>query len=309
VIIATPGRLLHILKNNTTPQFTLKRIKFLVLDEADRLLSKSFQETFSEIMEELPQKRQTMLFSATMTPNLKRLSSVALTNPYFHDTSPTSIYELPEGLRQEYCLVTSTVKDCYLVYIINKFLELPSMIVFVSSRRDCETVHIMLKELKLSVTQLHSLMHQDQRNHSIQSFKAGITKILVATDVASRGLDIPTVGLVINYSIPQNPEDYVHRVGRTARAGRGGLAISLITQYDVDPVLAIEEDTKTKMKEFEHDENQVLLGLNKALTAKQVAIMHLDDNGFFAKLDRFNEHKKMQNKESVQNQKKRKRED
>jgi len=229
-----------------------------------------------------------------MTPNLKRLSSVALTNPYFHDTSPSTIYELPEGLKQEYCLVTSTVKDCYLYYIINKFLELPSMIVFVSSRRDCETVYIMLKELQLSVTQLHSLMHQDQRNQSIQSFKSGITKILIATDVASRGLDIPTVGLVINYNIPQNPEDYVHRVGRTARAGRGGLAISLVTQYDVDPVLAIEEDTKTKMTEFEHDENQVLLGLNKTLTAKQVAIMYLDDKGFYDKLDRFIEHKKNQ---------------
>jgi len=311
VIVATPGRLSHILRDNTCPGFTLKRIKFLVLDEADLLLSKNFQETFSEIMKELPKKRQTMLFSATMTPNLKRLSSVALSNPYFHDTSPKSLYELPEGLKQEYCLVSPTVKDCYLFYLIKRFSELPSIMVFVSSRRDCETIYIMLKELQIKVTQLHSIMHQDKRNQSIQSFKSGNTKVLVATDVASRGLDIPAVGLVINYNIPQTSENYVHRVGRTARAGRGGTAISLITQYDVESVLTIEENTKSKMTLLEHDEEEVLLLLNKAITAKQVAILYLDDSGFYEKLGRFEEHKKNQkdpNFQSVSTPKKRKRE-
>jgi ATP-dependent RNA helicase DDX49/DBP8 len=231
------------------------------------------------------------------------VSFVNLNKPVYHDTSPKSLFELPPGLKQEYFLVTGIVKDCYLYYILTQHSNLSSMIVFVSSRNTCETIYLMLKKLKFNCTQLHSIMLQKKRIQSINSFRSGISQILIATDVASRGLDIPTVGLVVNYDIPNNAETYVHRVGRTARAGRAGLSISLIMKKDIHSILQIEEKTQTKMVECKADEDDILLDLNAALTAKQTAILYLDDNGFYDKVKRFNEHKK------VPMRKKRKRKD
>eukprot|EP01124_Arcella_intermedia_P018098 TRINITY_DN25068_c0_g1_i1.p1 TRINITY_DN25068_c0_g1~~TRINITY_DN25068_c0_g1_i1.p1 ORF type:complete len:489 (+),score=104.39 TRINITY_DN25068_c0_g1_i1:23-1468(+) len=296
VVVATPGRLLHILSSGNCPGFTLKRIKFLVLDEADQLLSEDFREQFTEIMKEIPKKRQTLLFSATMTPNLKRLAEISMSDPYFHDTSPVNFYQIPEGLKQELVTVSIVVKDAYLYYFI-KTHSAPksSIMIFVSNRKDCETIYLMLKELELPVTQLHSSMKQEKRLQSINSFRSGVNTILVATDVASRGLDIPAVSLVINYNVPQIPENYVHRVGRTARAGRGGRAITLVTAPDVEAVLAIEDVTGEPIDNLEINEDNVLVDLNRVMKAKQAAILVLTDSGFYGKVEQQIESKREKN--------------
>lgn len=291
IIISTPGRFEHLVKSTTLLNFTLKRAKFLVLDEADKLLTPRFQDSLAYILPLLPPvtARQTLLFSATMTKNLERLGAAfqGLKKPFSFDaTENNEVYALPKTLTQEYILVPPVMQECYLVFLLSQFRDI-SVIVFVSDKSICETIHVLLKDLGMSVVHIHSMMKQSERLEAIHLLKSGLIKILVATDVASRGLDIPCVGLVVNYSLPEDCPNYIHRVGRTARAGRSGRAISIITQYDVEHVLEVESATQTKMVEYPHDHDDVMAFLNKTLAAKQVAMLHLDENGFFEKVERY----------------------
>ncbi|KAF9588336.1 hypothetical protein IFM89_008766 [Coptis chinensis] len=230
VIIATPGRIKVLIEQNPDIEAVFKRTKFLVLDEADRVLDVGFEEELRVIFKCLPENRQTLLFSATMTENLQTLLELSANKAYFYQA-----YEgvrTVESLKQQYLFIPENLKDVYLLHILSKMedMGIRSAIVFVSKCKTCHLLSLLLEELDHSAAALHSHQSQALRLSALQRFKSGQVPVLLATDVASRGLDIPTVDLVINYDIPRHSEDYVHRVGRTARAGRGGLAVSLVTQ-------------------------------------------------------------------------------
>ena len=172
-------------------------------------------------------------------------------------------------LDQKYILTPASVRDSYLVYILREHAENKSVIIFTHTCKNCQTLANMLWKCDLPCVALHSLKSQGERLAGLATFKSGLVKILVATDVASRGLDIPQVELVINSNVPASPKDYIHRVGRTARAGRGGMAITLVTQYDVDRVKQIEATINTKLVEFETNENEVLPLLRAVMVARR----------------------------------------
>ncbi|KAJ3162820.1 hypothetical protein HDU86_003794 [Geranomyces michiganensis] len=279
VIVATPGRLVdHI--NSSTDAVNLKRLKFLVLDEADRLLDDTFADDLAVILDQLPKKRQTLLFSATMTDEIKELNFSAQEDrrPFVYQCNTR--FDTVEKLDQRYVFISSTVRDAYLAHLIRTSFEGKTMIIFTGKCRTCERLRVMLRELGLRSTALHAQMSQADRLGSLAKFKSGIVPILIATDVGSRGLDIPSVQVVLNYELPADATDYVHRVGRTARAGRGGQSVALVTQHDINVLLNIEQKTGRKMEELPVPENDVLEILNEVALAQRVANMHLTDNDF-----------------------------
>lgn len=279
VVVSTPGRLADHLESCNT--FTLGRIKFLVLDEADRLLEGHFNEQLKTIFSALPKSRQTLLFSATITKTLEELRSVAMTDPFFY-TAPAEVATVEE-LDQRYVLTPSHVRDAYLVHVLQRFLNsVPkgSVVIFTSTCKNCQVLSMALKSLGFANVALHSQLPQRERLAALASFKSNTTRVLVATDVASRGLDIPCVELVLNHNVPSVPKDYVHRVGRTARAGRGGMALTLVTQYDVNLLRAIEELINTKLSLHPTKESEVLKILTQVSVALREAEIRLDEQDF-----------------------------
>ena len=195
-------------------------------------------------------------------------------------------------LDQKYILTPASVRDSYLVYILREHAENKSVIIFTHTCKNCQTVANMLWKCDLPCVALHSLKSQGERLAGLATFKSGLVKILVATDVASRGLDIPQVELVINSNVPAAPKDYIHRVGRTARAGRGGMAITLMTQYDVDRVKQIEATINTKLVEFETNETEVLPLLRAVMVARREAQLKVRSSAVLEKR-MINKRKKM----------------
>ena len=278
VIVATPGRLVDFMIGSTPPY--LKRLRFLVLDEADRLLDGGFGSDLGVILAALPSKRQTLVFSATMTKNLEELQSMSFENECFHfDANPEQELAIVETVEQQYVFIPAKVKECYLVEILET-LEPKSTIIFTATCEACQFVHELLAELEIDSAPLHSVLAQGKRMASLARFKSGLVNVLVATDVAARGLDIPQVDLVLNFDIPREPASYVHRVGRTARAGREGRALSLVTQYDIKLVLAIEEATGSKLVEHKVEEEAVLRRMSRVSKAMRSAKLTLIDGEF-----------------------------
>ncbi|WBW73951.1 ATP-dependent RNA helicase Dbp8 [Schizosaccharomyces osmophilus] len=288
VVVATPGRLADLIRSNG-PETTagLQRVKFLVMDEADRLLSSTFADDLGDCFSSLPpsENRQTLLFTATITDAIRQLKE----KPTKGNKPPLCLYEIesdkisvPSTLQQDYVFVASHVREAYLVHL----LSIPenaekSVIIFVNRTHTAELIYSMLRLLEFRSTELHSQMAQRERINSLGRFRAEVARILVATDVASRGLDIPSVQLIINYDLPRDPDDYIHRVGRTARAGRSGQAISVVTEHDVELVHAIEDRVGSTMSEYEHaSENKVLERLKEVTDAKRQASLEMIDRGF-----------------------------
>ncbi|KAI8065531.1 P-loop containing nucleoside triphosphate hydrolase protein [Gongronella butleri] len=274
VIIATPGRLRDHLESSSGA-VDLSRVQFLVLDEADRLLSSTFVSDLGILFGKMPEKRQTLLFTATMTESILALKE-GKKKPFVHvcqgDTMTVAT------LDQHYLFVPTQVKMVYLTHLLRSTdFEDKSAIIFCGRCSTAETITITLKQLGIRCTALHSDMSQQQRLDSLGKFRAEVVKVLVSTDVGSRGLDIPSVEWVINFDIPRDPTDYIHRVGRTARAGRTGQSIAIVSEKDVNLIQNIEEKTNTKMVEYELDENKVLESMTEVTTAKRVASMVNDD--------------------------------
>lgn len=304
VVIATPGRIKVLIEQNPDIPPVFSRTKFLVLDEADRVLDVGFEEELRAIFQCLPKSRQTLLFSATMTSNLQTLLELSANKAYFYEAYEG--FKTVESLKQQYIFIPKNVKDVYLQYILSKIKDIGvrSAIIFVSTCRICQLLGLLLEELEIDAASLHSYKSQSLRLSSLHKFKSGQVPILVATDVASRGLDIPTVDLVINYDIPRFPQDYVHRVGRTARAGRGGLAVSFVTQNDVDLIHEIEAVLGKQLEKFDCKENEVLVDITKVYKAKRVASMKMMDDGFEEKAESRKAQKlKMQNERKGRNKK------
>ncbi|XP_075063570.1 putative ATP-dependent RNA helicase DDX49 [Mixophyes fleayi] len=282
VVIATPGRLAdHIRSSNT---FSIKKIRFLVLDEADRLLEQGctdFTQDLQVILGAVPAQRQTLLFSATLTDTLQDLKSIAMNKPFFWES--TSEVRTVEQLDQRYILVPEKVKDAYLVHLIQKFQDEHedwSIMIFTNTCKNCQILNMMLREYSFPSVALHSMMKQKQRFAALSKFKSSVFKILIATDVAARGLDIPTVQVVINHNTPGLPKIYIHRVGRTARAGRAGMAITLVTQYDIHLVHAIEAQINMKLEEFAVKESEVLQILTQVNVTRRECEIKLECTDF-----------------------------
>ncbi|QSS65348.1 ATP-dependent RNA helicase DRS1 [Histoplasma capsulatum] len=230
VIIATPGRFIDHMRNSAS--FTVDTLEILVLDEADRMLEDGFADELNEILTTIPKSRQTMLFSATMTNNVDKLIRVGLSRPVrlMVDAKKQTV----GTLIQEFVRLRPGREEKRLGYLIVlcKNIYKDRVIVFFRSKKEAHRVRIIFGLLGLKVTELHGSMSQEQRIKSVESFRDGKVSFLLATDVASRGLDIKGVETVINYEAPQSHAIYLHRVGRTARAGRSGRACTLAAEPD-----------------------------------------------------------------------------
>ncbi|XP_052878238.1 DEAD-box ATP-dependent RNA helicase 10-like isoform X3 [Gossypium arboreum] len=274
VIVGTPGRLVDHLTN--TKGFSLRMLKYLVLDEADRLLNEDFEKALDDILNVIPRDRYTYLFSATMTKKVKKLQRACLRNPVKIEAA--SKYSTVDTLKQQYRFIPAKYKDCYLVYILTEMSGCTSMVF----TRTCDATRLLafiLRNLNIRAIPISGQMTQAKRLGALNKFKSGECNVLVCTDVASRGLDIPSVDMVINYDIPTNSKDYIHRVGRTARAGRSGVAISLVNQYDLEWYLQIEKLIGKKLPEYPAQEEEVLQYLESVTEAKRLSQMKLKEIG------------------------------
>ncbi|KAJ7287592.1 P-loop containing nucleoside triphosphate hydrolase protein [Mycena rebaudengoi] len=278
IVVATPGRLLWHLEN--TKGFSLKGIKFLVLDEADRLLDMDFGPVIDRILKLVPTERTTYLFSATMTSKVAKLQRASLSNPVKVEVSTK--YQTVSTLLQYYLFMPLQDKDTYLVSLANSLAQ-NSMIIFTRTVHDAGRICIILRTLGLPAVPLHGQLSQSQRLGALGKFKSGSRKVLVATDIASRGLDIPSVDVVINFDIPTHSKDYIHRVGRTARAGRAGKSITLVTQYDVELVQRIEQTIGKQMELWPTDPEEIALLKERVNEAGRVAAVELKDQNANAK--------------------------
>ncbi|VDC04098.1 unnamed protein product [Peniophora sp. CBMAI 1063] len=319
VVVATPGRLADHLRSSSA-EWDLSRVRFLVLDEADRLLTSTFADDLASLFKVLPRERQTALFTATWTPAVSDVADApprpGKEKPFIHRI--TSLSETVETLKQFYLLVPSHVREVYLFYLLthipndishlrravpeptnekakkepkakrakkladagDMFEQPPPTIIFCARAKSAAYVTGLLQTLGIRSTALHSRLTQRERLTSLQLFRSCVVPVLVSTDVGARGLDITDVALVVNWDLPDDAEEYTHRVGRTARAGKTGMAVSFVCEHDEERVLNIEGRIQTKLMEMEFPEETVLEKLNKVSTAKRQAYMDLHDGDF-----------------------------
>ncbi|EMD40888.1 hypothetical protein CERSUDRAFT_103268 [Gelatoporia subvermispora B] len=311
VVVATPGRIVDHLKSSGG-EWDLSRVKFLVLDEADRLLTPTFAPELSYLFDTLPKERQTCLFTATLTPAVEALADAppkpGKQKPFLHRMTET--VETVSTLKQHYILVPSHIRESYLFHLLcnppestlhlrrappeptkspqkpssgdadEEIVQPPPTIIFCARARTAAYVTHLLQGLGIRATALHSRLTQRERLTALGLFRGAVVPVLVSTDVGARGLDIADVAMIVNWDIPEEPEEYTHRVGRTARAGRGGLAVSFVTERDEERVLKVEERIGTKLTELTLPEAKVLDKLNAVSTAKRLANMELHDSSF-----------------------------
>ncbi|KAF2767593.1 DEAD-domain-containing protein, partial [Teratosphaeria nubilosa] len=271
IIVATPGRLLDHLEN--TKGFSLRQLKYLVMDEADRLLDLDFGPILDKILQVLPRDRRTMLFSATMSTKLDNLTRAALQNPSRVSISASS-YQTVKNLLQKYLFIPHKFKDIYLVYLLHEFAGQTS-ILFTRTVNEAQRLAFLLRALGRSAIPLHGQMPQSARLGALNKFKSGARDILVATDVAARGLDIPSVDLVLNFDLPPDSKTYVHRVGRTARAGKSGVAVSVVTQYDIEVFQRIEKALGRRLEELKAEREDVMVFAERVGEAQRVAVTEM----------------------------------
>lgn len=226
LIIATPGRLIaHIQMGYVN----LSEVEFLILDEADRMLDMGFYDDLMSIITKLPTKRQNLMFSATMPPKIRELANKILNNP---DQVNLALSKPAEGVLQSAYLVYDAQK-LPLIKLLLKDKDLPSIIIFCSRKNTVREINRELQKSGFKSRAISSDLEQNEREEVLLAFRNRKLQILVATDVLSRGIDIKDINLVINYDVPGDAEDYVHRVGRTARASTTGVAITLINEFDM----------------------------------------------------------------------------
>lgn len=234
VIVATPGKLLSHLNMSYAKT---DKICHLILDEADRMLDMGFVDDINKIIGKLPKKRQTLLFSATMPPKIESLAKKILVDPV---QISIAISKPSEKIVQEAFLTYDTQKIDLINHLINGDEDYKSIIVFSSTKRKVGDIVRGLRNKNYRVAAMSSDLEQDKREEIIREFTAKKIRVVVATDVISRGVDIKNIDLVINFDVPGNPEEYVHRIGRTARAGTDGRAITLVNEADMEKFQTIE---------------------------------------------------------------------
>jgi ATP-dependent RNA helicase DeaD len=242
IVVATPGRLIDHVKRGT---IQLEAAKFVVLDEADRMLDMGFIDDIKFILFYVDEDRQTCLFSATIPPEISRLAQDYMKNP--HEVKLNEEEISLDTIDQSYLIVEERQKFKHLCNFI-KSRDEKQTIVFAATKQRTQRLAIELKQQGLRAITIHGDLSQKQRDDSMHRFRTGSEDILVATDIAARGIDVPAIGHVINYDIPDDPMIYFHRIGRTARAGGTGKAISLVSQDRVDDFTRILKNTELPIK-------------------------------------------------------------
>jgi ATP-dependent RNA helicase RhlE len=242
ILIATPGRLLDLADNNA---MQLSELDILVLDEADKMLNLGFKEEMNRIFALLPKKRQNLLFSATLGKDIDTITEMILRNPAKIEVE--SEVENLDLIQQTGYSVIEERRGPLLRYLI-KEQQLKQVLVFTSSVHKADTVVNKLKQNGITALALHSQKSQGARTDALRYFKSGEITVLVATDLASRGIDIPSLPVVINYELPRSPKDFIHRIGRTGRAGVEGKAISFIGVEDEQHFKVIQKKMKTRVE-------------------------------------------------------------
>ncbi|HEX7186371.1 MAG TPA: DEAD/DEAH box helicase, partial [Thermoanaerobaculia bacterium] len=240
VVVATPGRLLDHMERGT---LRLDHVHYLVLDEADHMLDMGFLPQVQRILQELPRERQTMMFSATMLPPIERLAQQFMVDPVTIDILPEG--RAATGISHRLYLVEPEQKKACLLALLNQ--ELGSTLVFIRRKTDAEWLSGVLEREGHPVERIHSNLSQGQRTQALQGFREGEHRILVATDIAARGIDVPRVRHIINFDMPETVEDYIHRAGRTARGAALGIVSSIATWLEKPTILEIEATLGEKL--------------------------------------------------------------
>ena len=228
VVIATPGRLLS---QMNIYDVDFSGVKYFILDEADRMLDMGFYDDIMTIVRKLPKDRQTIMFSATMPDNIRRMAKAIMNQPV---EVQIAVSRPPETIKQMHAFVDENKKVEFLLSTFNfQFSTLKKVIIFAGKKQRVKDLTRMLRSLKIDAHAMHSDLEQHERDQVMLDFRNGKIDVLVATDVVSRGIDVTDVPLVINYDVPHDPEDYVHRIGRTARAENSGEAMTLVSPDDM----------------------------------------------------------------------------
>jgi len=233
IIIATPGRLIDHLHQKTV---SLQNVNILILDESDRMLDMGFLPQISEILKAIPKERQTMLFSATISQEIMRIASGNMKLPIRVEIAPTGT--TVDNVSQDIFIIAREAKMRLLEKVLTQYKG--STLIFTRTKYGAHRLARAIKAMGHSAAEIHSNCSSGQRKNSLDGFKSGEYRVLVATDIMARGIDVVGIELVINYDLPSQAEDYVHRIGRTARAGMKGHAISFVTPAEQGTVRAIE---------------------------------------------------------------------
>ena len=286
IIIATPGRLVTFLENNYIK--LVQNLKYFVLDEFDQLLNDTIRPDIEKIIKFLPEDRKTLFFSATIVQTKNELKKYLGKNDtgelYYYNNNedindekeikddeeqkninnnsiPMKIKnKINEDVDLKYILVPQKLKEHYLLYLLrNKYKE-TSCLIFVNHVKQCDFLYNLCKLFELKVSHLHSKMTQRNRREDLQKFKGSISKFLISTDLASRGLDIKQCDLVINFDMPHTSQTFIHRAGRTGRIGNKGLCISFVSQHDIELLNGIESELDAEFKEIEDiDQDEIMV--------------------------------------------------
>jgi ATP-dependent RNA helicase RhlE len=245
VLIATPGRLLDLMNQG---YIRLNDIKYFVLDEADRMLDMGFIHDIKKIIEKLPERRQSLYFSATLPPSIVELSRKILRDPVKIEVSPNS--STAETIQQHLYYTNKSTKNDLLLHLLDDE-KMDQVLLFSRTKHGSDRIARFLKKKKVDADAIHGDKSQNQRQRALTKFKAGELRVLVATDIAARGIDIDKLQYVINFDIPNIAETYVHRIGRSGRAGEDGMAISICEPEENAFVKEIEKLTKQKINVVE----------------------------------------------------------
>ena len=267
VLVATPGRLIDLLDKKHT---SLENIQVLVLDEADRMLDMGFWPSVRRIMEQLPKAHQTLLFSATLPASITSTIDALLKDPERIEIARTG--QTAATIEQHLCSVTQGQKPQLLKALIDSFDPAPErVLVFCRTKSRVDSIYKNLKAAGLKVDVMHADRPQKARARALERFRSGAIQVLVATDVMSRGIDIQGIDAVINFDVPLDPDDYVHRIGRTGRAGAAGQAYTFMGPDEVTPLREIEYFTKAlipawDLPGFSYDEGRIMLQDSRSTT-------------------------------------------
>lgn len=245
VLIATPGRLLDLVQQRA---ISLKKLQYFVLDEADRMLDMGFIHDIRKVVALLPQNRQNLFFSATMPPEITRLAaSILRANPVRIEVAPQSTPI--ERIRQELYRIDKRRKGALLKEMLIEHPEMKKVLVFTRTKHGADKIVRVLEKAKITCAAIHGNKSQNRRQEALGNFKTEQIRVLVATDIAARGIDVDSVSHVFNYDLPDVPETFVHRIGRTARAGKDGVAISFCAPDEESDLRAIEKLTRIRIPE------------------------------------------------------------
>lgn len=263
IIIGTPGRIIDHLHRGT---LNFKEVNYLVLDEADEMLKMGFEEDMETILKEVPSVRQTSLFSATLPPWVKKTSSKYMQNPVYIKIEQKTL--TVDKIKEVVYFVKKEQKKDLLVRLLD-YYQLKSVMIFANTKAMVDELVLFLQEQHFKADGLHGDLKQQSRDRVMQSFRLGSVEIMIATDVAARGIDVENVEAIVNFDLPLENEIYVHRIGRTGRAGKTGLAITLATTRQASRIQEIECFTKSKMEVMEiPSPKQIATKMQKGLAEK-----------------------------------------